>query len=404
VTAGAAAFARWLVERARRRPASDGTQQVAVLCDWLLRYGAAQALGLHAAGASVTLYYVDRLGEFGGSAKERERYLREARDAGIETVAVPSRSMSGLVADTRALLRDLRRRKIECVVAQAHYDPRFAAASFRYATALVLHDPRPHSGEVNVLPRRGRVVARLVEATASCVVIHSERLRAQVRPFLRRQQVVVVPHGTTPRTAPLAVAPAAELLVLGRLYPYKGIDTAIEACALLRHERPDVRLTIAGQGPLLDELRRGLPDGVELDDGYVADEDIDGLLGRARLLLLPYKDATQSGVGLLAIGAGVPCVVTAEGALPDLVPPEHEHFVVPSHDPRELAAAISRCLDHDLRDRHAFLDHARRRFAWPVVGHELLVQLERLGLLEAAAERTPVEPARRAELEVTGVA
>lgn len=404
MTATAATLARRLVERARRHAAPDGIQQVAVLCDWLLRYGVAQAVGLRAAGASVTLYYVDRLGEFGDSVEERERYLREARDAGIETVPVPRRNVRGLAADTRALLRDLRRRRIECVVTQAHYDPRFAVASLRYPTALVLHDPRSHSGEANVLPRRGRALARLVEATASCVVVHSERLRAQVRPFLRGQQVVVVPHGTTPRVAPLTVPSKAELLVIGRLYEYKGIDTAIEAFALVRRERPDVRLTIAGNGPLLDELRRGLPDRVELFGGYVPDEEVERLLRRARLLLLPYNDATQSGVGLLAIGSGVPCVVTAEGALPDLVPPGNDRFVVPSRDPSALAAAISACLDHDLRDRRAFLEHARRAFAWPIVGRELLTHLAHFGLVEAAAERRLVEPGPLAELEVTGVA
>lgn len=380
-----AAILRRCVERLRHRADPDGIQHVAVMCDWFLRYGVAQAVGIRSCGATVTLYYVDRYAEFGDSAEERERYLADARAVGVETRSVPRRSVRRLLRDINWLARDLRQRSIECLVTQAHYDLRFAAISLKYPTALVLHDPRPHSGEEGVLPRRGRAMARFVEATATCVFIHSERLRSQLRPFLDRHEILVIPHGATPRAEPMNVPQSRELLLLGRLYPYKGVDIAIDAVVRARARRPDIRLTIAGNGPLLGELRGQLPEGIELLDAYVPDDVVDALLSRTRLMLLPYRDATQSGVGLLSAAVGLPCVVTAEGGLPDLIPPKYQtDFVVPADDAQALAEAIERTVDHDVQVRIDFLEHVKTTFAWPVVGRRLLEHLVRLDLLEHA--------------------
>jgi glycosyltransferase involved in cell wall biosynthesis len=281
----------------------------------------------------------------------------------------------------RSLVRDLRARGVTVAVAQAHYDPRFAIASLRIPTAVVLHDPRPHSGEERTLPRRGRIVARLVEATASAIVIHSARLEPQVRSFLRGHPLAVVPHGAYVASQPAPPPQTPQLLLFGRLFPYKGIDIAIEAMKLVRSQRPDCCLFIAGDGPMGASLREALPEGVTLHDGYVTEHELDVLLGRATLVLLPYRDATQSGVGLRAVAAGVPCIVTGEGGLPDLVPPNLPSYVVPSGDARALAEAILEHLDHDELDRRAFHEHASQMFDWPVVGKQMVSELRRLNLI-----------------------
>ncbi len=107
-------------------------------------------------------------------------------------------------------------------------------------------------------------------------------------------------------SVPSAVPPERRLLIFGRLFAYKGVDTSLDAMRLLPREMSDVKLIIAGQGPLA-ELARGRPD-VELRDEYINDSDVDFLLNEVRLVLLPYKDATQSGVGVQAVARGVPCV------------------------------------------------------------------------------------------------
>ena len=368
------------MERMRRRAKPGDETHVAVLCDWLLRYGSRQAIGLRSTGVRVTLYYVDRLGEFGGRGDDRERFLQRARDAGVDVVGVPMRHPLRIPAHVRWLTRDLRSRNVTVLVAQSHYDPRWALVSLRFPTALILHDPRPHSGEEETLPLPGRMMARLVEATASCIVVLSERLKPQIRSFLRHQAVAVAPHGTDLAGEPLPIPVNRELLVLGRLFPYKGVEVAVDAFERLRTVRGDVRLTVAGRGPSADRLRQSLPEGVRLIDRYVTEVEVEQLLAEATLMLLPYTDATQSGVGLLAIGHGLPCIVSSEGGLPDLVPDAYSECVVASGEPAALADVVARHLDHGQDLRRAFYEHAQDGFTWSVAGRALLDELIRLDL------------------------
>lgn len=103
-------------------------------------------------------------------------------------------------------------------------------------------------------------------------------------------------------------------------------------------------------------------------------------LRRPRLVLLPYRDATQSGVGLQAVARGVPCVVSCAGALPELVQDSQPSLVVPPDDPRRLAEAIVANIDHDEVLRSAIYDHAAVHFAWPVVAQQLRSELRCLGV------------------------
>ena len=146
------------------------------------------------------------------------------------------------------------------------------------------------------------------------------------------------------------------LLVFGRLVAYKGVDTALEAFGLLPAELSDVELIVAGRGPL---ARLGVGQrNVEVRNEYIPDSDLDSLLRDVRLVLLPYKDATQSGVGLHAVERGVPCVVTAVGGLPELVEDARSSLVVAPEDPQGLAESIAANIDHDEELREAVYEHA----------------------------------------------
>jgi glycosyltransferase involved in cell wall biosynthesis len=370
------------VRRVVAATAEADPANIAVLCDPFLRYGSAQAIGLKQTGLNVTLYYVDRVNEFGGSEEDRALFLDRAQAAGVELVPLPRRRIRSLLKDTLWLHRDLRRRKIATAVVQWHIDPRYATLGLALPVALIVHDLRPHSGDTqSTFPLPIRLIARVAELTSFCLIVHSVQLLEQVRPLLRRLPIGVVPHGADMVPAPAPVPRERRLLIFGRLFAYKGVDTALEAFRSLPEEMVDVKLIIAGRGPLA-EIARG-ERNVEVREEYVADSDVDVLLDGARLVLLPYKDATQSGVGLQAIARGVPCVVSRAGGLPELVEDCSPSLVVPPDDPERLAKAIAANIDHDASLRKAIHDHAGTHFAWPVVAQQLRCELQRLGLERA---------------------
>jgi glycosyltransferase involved in cell wall biosynthesis len=349
---------------------------IAVVCVGFLRYGSFQAAGLSETGLNVTLYYVDR-SAVAENDQDRALILDHARAAGVELVAVPRRRNLTLLKDVLWLHRDLRRRRIASAVVQSHRDPRCSILGLLLPIALILHDPEPHSGgKVSELPARSRVISRAAELTSACLIVHSPRLLEQIRPLLRRLPVGVVAHGAEMAASPAPVPHERRLLIFGRLFAYKGVDTALDAFRALGPELSDIELIVAGRGPLAN-LARGVRN-VEVRSEYVTESDFDALLRGVRLVLLPYKDATQSGVGLHALERGVPCIVSSVGGLPELVENVRATLVVPADDPVRLAQAIVANVDHDEGLRRSIYDYTETHFAWPVVAQRLREETQRL--------------------------
>ena len=367
-----AGYLRWVLTA---RDDADSAN-IAVMCVGFLRYGSFQAAGLRETGLNVTLYYVDR-SAFAENDEDRALILEHARASGVELVAVPRRRNLTLLKDVLWLRRDLRRRKIATAVVQSHRDPRYSILGLVLPIALLLHDPEPHSGgKVSELPARSRAISRAAELTSGCLIVHSARLIEQIRPLLRRVPVGVVAHGAEMAPSPAPIPRDRRLLIFGRLFSYKGVDTALDAFRALPPEMSDVRLIVAGKGPLAN-LARG-ERNVEVRSEYIPEADFDALLRDVRLVLLPYKDATQSGVGLHAVERGVPCIVSSVGGLPELVENTDATLVVPPDDPNRLAEAIAAHVDHDEALRQAIYDYADTHFDWPVVAQRLREEMTRL--------------------------
>jgi glycosyltransferase involved in cell wall biosynthesis len=373
--------AHWVGKAVRRIVPARGREpnNLAVVCDAFLFWASQQAVALQATGLKVTLYYVDRGSDFTGSQEDRTSMLEHAAAHGVEAVPVPRLAIGGLIAHTLRLHRDLHRRRIATLVVHSHGDPRYSTLGLAWPVALILHDPQIHSGDTMSKPLLPiRLISRMAELTATCLIIHSTRLLDQVRPLLRPLPIGVIPLGIEMALEPAAVPDERRLLLFGRLFAYKGVDTALEAFRLLPAELSDVKLVIAGRGPSAD-LARGQPN-VETREEYISNPDIVVLLEETRLVLLPYKDATQSGVGLQAVARGVPCVVTDTGGLPDLAPDSARSLVVPPNDPRRLADAIVEHINHGDQLRRAVYDHAARTLASPIAAQRLRVELRRFGL------------------------
>jgi len=369
-----------LIRRSLRPTAGGDPANVAVMCVQLLRYASSQAIALSETGLDVTLYYIDKRLQTENN-EDRAMLLSKASAAGVHLVSVPRPRTRALLKDALWLRRDLRHRGIATAVIQAHKDARYALLGPSLRVALMLHDPEPHSeAEPRALKLREKlwdaIVPRAAELMSACLIVHSDRLLEQVRPLLRRVPIGVVPHGAEMAGSPAPIPRERRLLVFGRLVSYKGVDTALEAFARLPEELSDVELIVAGRGPL---ARLGVGQrNVEVRGEYIPDSELDSLLRGARLVLLPYKDATQSGVGLHAVERGVPCVVSAVGGLPELVEDVRPSLVVAPEDPRGLAESIAANIDHDEELRRAIYEHAATHFAWPVVAQRLRDEVSRL--------------------------
>jgi glycosyltransferase involved in cell wall biosynthesis len=137
------------------------------------------------------------------------------------------------------------------------------------------------------------------------------------------------------------------VLFFGRIWPYKGLDYLIRAEPLITSRVPQARFVIAGQGEKLSRYREMMrdPGRFTVIDEFVSRKRRDELFAAATVVVLPYVEASQSGVVPLACAHEKPVVATSVGGLPEAVDDGRTGFVVPPRDERALADAVVRLLE-----------------------------------------------------------
>ncbi|MCR6629429.1 MAG: glycosyltransferase family 4 protein [Magnetospirillum sp.] len=254
----------------------------------------------------------------------------------------------------------------------------FLRASRRRLICTV-HDATLHPGEFSHLKDWFYAPVPRVDHYITLTNFVADRLE-QIH-AISRDRMDVIPHGVNAQFAPVPPVPRRpgeplRLLFFGRLLPYKGLDRLLRAYKQLVGQGHPLTLTIAGSGELEDDtaqLIARLP-GVTLHQRWISEEDIPGFLADADCVVLPYVEASQSGVVPAAFAAGVTAIVTPVGGLPEQVSHDHDGLVTESTSPSALAAAILRLLEdpHLLpRLRAGASQSAVNDFSWAKIAENL---------------------------------
>jgi glycosyltransferase involved in cell wall biosynthesis len=232
-----------------------------------------------------------------------------------------------------------------------------------FAVVTTMHDVAYHPGD-----RSSQQVPRWCadRFIAGCdrIIVHGERLLedAKARYPSLADRFEVVPHVQTLRYA--AIAQRKELrrahmttiniLFFGRVYAYKGLEFLIRAIPLVAREFPCLRVVVAGAGDDLARCKGFIidPSLFDIRDRRIPDCETAQLFIDADIVVLPYIEASQSGVLAIAQSFAKAVIVTDVGELGQSVEHQQTGLVVPPRDERSLADAIARLAsDGALRDR-----------------------------------------------------
>lgn len=223
----------------------------------------------------------------------------------------------------------------------------------RFPGILTVHDHVTHTGADSRSSTRGNHYRHWLRNKASRLIVHGERIRSEMLASEPHRQGTIdsVFHGVLgAESAPYSMhdATPGTLLFFGRVEAYKGLGDLLTACETLHQRSIAFRLRIAGKGTDLDNHRARVVSApwIELDETYIPVEAVPELFRRAALVVLPYTDATQSGVAALAFAFGRPVLATATGALPEVVIPGQTGELVPPRQPQYLADTLERLLTH----------------------------------------------------------
>jgi glycosyltransferase involved in cell wall biosynthesis len=124
---------------------------------------------------------------------------------------------------------------------------------------------------------------------------------------------------------------------LGAFTAEKGQDVAVAAAALLQPRMPQLRMVLAGDGPLRDSLRMNTP---VLFPGHVSCRA--EFLAALDLFIMPSRSEAWGLAALEAMAQGIPVVASRVGGLPEMIEANESGWLVAPGDAGELARAIER--------------------------------------------------------------
>jgi glycosyltransferase involved in cell wall biosynthesis len=165
---------------------------------------------------------------------------------------------------------------------------------------------------------------------------------------------MVVPHGTLSLFAQLesghVVREPLNCLFFGRMEKYRGLDNLVRIGRILKERLSGIRIVVAGTGTELPKYKSELiATGIfEIHDSFIPDREIYRFFKRSSLLLLPYNEASQSGVIMMGLSFGLPVVATKVGAIPEIIVDGQHGRVLPVGDFHGFAEAVHQMLTNEV--------------------------------------------------------
>jgi glycosyltransferase involved in cell wall biosynthesis len=232
------------------------------------------------------------------------------------------------------------------------------------ALVTTIHDVVPHPGDGHQAP--GLQYSKAISCwRSSQLIVHTEGMRQQLarRFHVSDAKIGVIPHGEL-GSLYKKLAHAAGLipvqrepytiLFFGRIWAYKGLRYLLDAFEIIQNNLPTARLIIAGKGGDLDANQQRIQaiSQITVLKDFIPAERVAGLFEQSSVVVLPYVEASQSGVSAIGFTAGTVVVASRVGGLADQIRDQHTGLLVEPRNPTELAATLLAILqDRERQER-----------------------------------------------------
>lgn len=226
-----------------------------------------------------------------------------------------------------------------------------------------LHNPIPHSHARKTHKNMAEIIKNALLFNSSRIIIHGPRTKSQAKQVgLSSHKLKIIPHGIYDKYLDWEdkVNTTEELknqvLLFGHIRPNKGYDRLPKIASMVKKEVPDVKFIVAGQsrsstGKLrisketMDQLKSN--ERIKLIDRYIPNEEVAKLFQQSKILLLPYHDATQSGVALIGYALEVPMVATDTGDMGWMIQKDNSGLLADPKSDEEIAENVIMLLKND---------------------------------------------------------
>lgn len=233
----------------------------------------------------------------------------------------------------------------------------------------------------NAIPHEKRffdkALAKYFFKKCDSFVVLSEPVKDDLQMLLPKATILVTPHpiydqykeriNKSDACRLIGIDPQKKnLFFFGLIRDYKGLDLLIEAMTFLDDS---YQLIIAGEcygdfqkyQDLIDKSH--LKENIKIFEQYIPDDMVTTLFSAADVLVLPYRDATQSGVVAVAYQMELPIIATNVGALGQAVLSSSTGIVVET-SPRSISEGIKTYFENDKQIYSDNVKIEKKRLSW----------------------------------------
>ncbi|MHA1927504.1 MAG: glycosyltransferase family 4 protein [Candidatus Thorarchaeota archaeon] len=189
---------------------------------------------------------------------------------------------------------------------------------------------------------RSRIESKVI-SLATGLIAESDFAYGWVKDLIPQADVSIIPHAVNPEfTHTTSDYSRMECLCIGTINRTKSVDTSIRALAIANNK--ELKLSIIGRGPLIDEMRE-LAQSYHLENrvifhGHLDRTSIVKRMSTARMLVILSKMDTSPNVLTEAHAVGLPVIGTRAGGIPDMINNGEDGYLVDVDDYRAVAAKM----------------------------------------------------------------
>ncbi len=243
---------------------------------------------------------------------------------------------------------------------------------------VTINDPELHSGEGGIIIGWIlRKITKFLLTNANSIIVLGKKQEETVRRLGYKQKIIVSKIGTYDFLAKKTVSKKIDIkkmLFFGRIKEYKGLKYLLDALLLVKE---DYKLLIAGDGdltPYKEQLKK-LEGKVEIHNEFIPDDKIAPYFEQSAFIVLPYIDATQTGIVPIAYSFKKAVIATNVGSLPEVVTEGKTGLVVKPKDTKELSNAITKMLKNPKKTKEMGLNgykFMKEELDWNVIVKKLM--------------------------------
>ena len=212
-----------------------------------------------------------------------------------------------------------------------------------------IHDVESHRGEKNII--LDNIYSFSIRKSRKIIILSQRFLAPVMKKYkITQENICWIPHANYDFYVPEKYTENIKkqkqiynkVLFFGRIHKYKGLEILLKAMDLLVKLDEKIILKIVGDGKLSEsenKLIEKLGDRIELINRWISDDEVYSFFDDIDFTILPYIEASQSGVIMLSYSFKKPVIVTEVGGLPEQVNPS-TGIIIPPNDEKALSEAI----------------------------------------------------------------